>query len=81
MTPFDIPRQVSKHTLPFIFRYFAIYVDILFEGYFINDTVDNAMVQRALKAMPNPYKADGRKLNMGGMTLSAEARIAYNGMQ
>ena len=26
----DIPRQVSKHTLPFIFRYFAIYVDILF---------------------------------------------------
>ena len=26
----DIPRQVSKHTLPFIFRYFAIYVNILF---------------------------------------------------
>ena len=30
----DIPRQVSKHTLPFIFRYFAIYVDILFLGCF-----------------------------------------------
>ena len=28
----NIPRQVSKHTLPFIFRYFAIYVDILFWG-------------------------------------------------
>ena len=28
----DIPCQVSKHTLPFIFRYFAIYVDILFWG-------------------------------------------------
>ena len=26
----DIPRQVSKHTSPFIFRYFAIYVNILF---------------------------------------------------
>ena len=26
----NIPCQVSKHTLPFIFRYFAIYVDILF---------------------------------------------------
>ena len=26
----NIPRQVSKHTLPFIFRYFAIYVNILF---------------------------------------------------
>ena len=23
----NIPCQVSKHTLPFIFRYFAIYVD------------------------------------------------------
>ena len=31
----DILRQVSKHTLPFIFRYFAIYVDILFLGYSI----------------------------------------------
>ena len=30
----NIPCQVSKHTLPFIFRYFAIYVDILFLGYF-----------------------------------------------
>ena len=30
----DILRQVSKHTLPFIFRYFAIYVDILFWGCF-----------------------------------------------
>lgn len=30
----NIPRQASKHTLPFIFRYFAIYVDILFWGYF-----------------------------------------------
>ena len=30
----NIPCQVSKHTLPFIFRYFAIYVDILFFGYF-----------------------------------------------
>ena len=29
----DILRQVSKHTLPFIFRYFAIYVDILFWGH------------------------------------------------
>ena len=26
----NIPCQVSKHTLPFIFRYFAIYVNILF---------------------------------------------------
>ena len=26
----DILHKVSKHTLPFIFRYFAIYVDILF---------------------------------------------------
>ena len=26
----NIPRKVSKHTLPFIFRYFAIYVNILF---------------------------------------------------
>ena len=26
----DILRQVSKHTLPFIFRYIAIYVNILF---------------------------------------------------
>ena len=31
----NIPCQVSKHTLPFIFRYFAIYVDILFLGYSI----------------------------------------------
>ena len=30
----NIPCQVSKHTLPFIFRYFAIYVDILFLGCF-----------------------------------------------
>ena len=30
----DILRQVSKHTLPFIFRYFAFYVDILFGGCF-----------------------------------------------
>ena len=30
----NIPCQVSKHTLPFIFRYFAIYVDILFLGVF-----------------------------------------------
>ena len=30
----NIPCQVSKHTLRFIFRYFAIYVDILFLGYF-----------------------------------------------
>ena len=30
----NIPCQVSKHTLPFIFRYFAIYVDILFLGFF-----------------------------------------------
>ena len=30
----NIPCQVSKHTLPFIFRYFAIYVDILFWGCF-----------------------------------------------
>ena len=30
----NIPRQVSKHTLPFIFRYIAIYVDILFRGCF-----------------------------------------------
>ena len=29
----DILRQVSKHTSPFIFRYFAIYVDILFWGH------------------------------------------------
>ena len=28
----NIPCQVSKHTLPFIFRYFAIYVNILFWG-------------------------------------------------
>ena len=26
----DILSQVSKHTSPFIFRYFTIYVDILF---------------------------------------------------
>ena len=26
----DIPYEVSKHTLPFLFRYFAIYVNILF---------------------------------------------------
>ena len=30
----DILRQVSKHTLPFIFRYIAIYVNILFWGCF-----------------------------------------------
>ena len=28
----NIPRQVSQHTLPFIFRYIAIYVNILFLG-------------------------------------------------
>ena len=33
----NIPCQVSKHTLPFIFRYFAIYVDILFLGYFFSN--------------------------------------------
>lgn len=26
----NIPRQLSNHTLLFLFRYFAIYVDILF---------------------------------------------------
>ena len=30
----DILHEVSKHTLPFIFRYFAIYVDILFHAQF-----------------------------------------------
>ena len=29
----NIPRQVSQHTLPFIFRYIAIYVNILFLGW------------------------------------------------
>ena len=33
----NIPCQVSKHTLPFIFRYFAIYVDILFLGFFFSN--------------------------------------------
>ena len=29
----NILAQVSKHTLPFIFRYFAKYVNILFWGF------------------------------------------------
>lgn len=29
----NIPRQVSQHTLPFIFRYIVIYVNILFLGW------------------------------------------------
>ena len=41
-----INGKVSKHTLPFIFRYFAIYVDILFGGH-----IPNQPLQREVERM------------------------------